>query len=249
VRRLRLAAAAAAVALLAAACGSGAGASDSTTLTVLAASSLTSASTSISDAFRAQEPGVRLRFSFAGSQELASQVRQGAPADVLVTADQKTMAGLGKDVRDPAVVARNRLTIIVARGNPKGVHGLADLRRPGVVTVLAAPEVPAGRYARTALATAGVAVTARSQEPDVRAVVTRVRLGEADAGIVYVTDAAAAAGAVTAVPIPDRVNVRATYPAAVVASSAHTRQAEAFVRWLASPEGTRVLSRFGFEAP
>lgn len=243
-----LAVAATAVAALTG-CGGSASGSRDTTLTVLAAASLTDASKAVAADYARTHPGVRLRFSLAGSQELASQVRQGAPADVIVTADQKTMTGLGDLVRDTAVVARNRLTIVVGKGNPKGVRGLADLARKDVVTVLAAPQVPAGRYARAALDRAGVKVTPRSQEPDVRAVLTRVRLGEADAGIVYVTDAAAAGRDVTAVPIPDAVNQVARYPAAVVAASGHQAAAQAFVRWLASADGARVLARFGFQAP
>lgn len=244
-----LAAVSAALAVGLGGCGGSGRADNRVTLTVLAASSLTDAADGLTTAYGRTEPGVRLRFSLAGSQELASQVRQGAPADVIVTADEKTMTGLGDDVRDATVVAHNRLTIVVGKGNPKHVTGLADLARHDVVTVLAAPQVPVGRYSRAALAAAGVTLTPASEEPDVRAVLTRVRLGEADAGIVYVTDARSAGSDVTTVPIPAAFDQAATYPAAVVAASEHRAAAAAFVRWLASPAGTQVLARSGFEGP
>ena len=238
-----------ALAIAASACASGGSASERTTLTVLAAASLTNAADDITDVYQREHPDVRLRFSLAGSQELASQVRQGVPADVLVTADEPTMDGLADLVRDRVVVAANQLAIVVATANPEDIATLEDLARADVITVLAAPTVPAGRYARTVLANAGVRVTARSEEPDVRAVLTRVRLGEADAGIVYVTDIAAGGADVEAVQIPADVNVLARYPAAVIADTSQPEQAAEFVDWLASPPGQRVLARSGFLGP
>ncbi len=235
--------------VLTTACGGAAADEDRTTVTVLAASSLTTAVEDITTAYRAAHPDVRLRFSLAGSQELASQVRQGVPADVLVTADEPTMQVLGAAVREPVIIATNRLTMVVAAGNPKRLTALADLARADVVTVLAAPNVPAGRYARTVLDRADVAVDARSEEPDVRAVLTRVRLGEADAGIVYATDVAAAEDEVDGIVIPADVNVLARYPAAVVADTGQPAEASAFVAWLASSAGQAVLARSGFERP
>jgi molybdate transport system substrate-binding protein len=222
---------------------------DGTTLTVLAAASLTDVSADLTAAYEQEHPDVRLRFSLAGSQELASQVRQGVPADVLVTADEPTMEALDSAVRDVVPVASNRLVIVVPTGNPRRVTGLDDLARTDVATVLAAPNVPAGRYARIVLDSAAVRVEPKSEETDVRAVLTRVRLGEADAGIVYVTDAAAAADDVDEVAIPERLNLTARYPAAVVADSDHPAQATAFVSWLAGPEGRRVLVGAGFLPP
>jgi molybdate transport system substrate-binding protein len=222
---------------------------DPTTITVLAASSLTDVAKDITSAYQREHPDVRLRFSLAGSQELASQIRQGVPADVIVTADEPTMNGLGNLVHDPVVVAANRLTIVVEKGNPKRVDDLADLARPDVVTVLADATVPVGRYSRQVLDAAGVKVKAQSEEPDVRAVLTRVRLGEADAGIVYGTDIAAAADEVEAVSIPADVNLLAHYPAAVVADSQHPDDSKALVDWLTSTAGQRVMSRAGFLRP
>jgi len=235
-------------ALSAAGCGSS-GASERTTLTVLAAASLTDVSADLAGAYEREHPDVRLRFSLAGSQELASQVRQGAPADALVTADEPTMRGLGRRVRAAAVVATNRLTIVVGARNPEAVRSLTDLGRPDLVVVLAAPDVPAGRYARDVLDRAGVEVSARSEEPDVRAVLTRVRLGEADAGIVYTTDAASAGGDVETVTIADEDNVAARYPAAVVRTTEHPAEAAAFVEWLTSPTAARIFAAAGFGSP
>ena len=230
-------------------CGTAGAGSDRTTLTVLAASSLTTVAQDLADAYEAKHPEVRLRFSLAGSQELASQVRNGVPADVIVTADEATMSALGKRVRDPVLVAGNTLVIVARRGNPKSIESLADLAGNDVVTVLAAPSVPAGRYARTVLDRAGVQLKARSDEPDVRAVLTRVRLGEADAGIVYATDASAAADDVAQVEIPPDVNVTARYPAAVLPTSGNADQAASFVDWLRGSQSRRILRSAGFLAP
>ncbi|MGP3968040.1 molybdate ABC transporter substrate-binding protein [Streptomyces sp. 6N223] len=249
-------AALAAFALLAvAACGgSGSGSGDEgsgeTTLTVLAASSLTDVFEEARTVYEREHPGLRLRFSFAGSQELASQVRQGVPADVLVTADTETMDGVADDVSGEAVtIARNQLTIVAPPGNPAGVETLADLADPGLRLVLAAPEVPAGRYGQEILDRQGVDAAPDSQEPNVRSVLSKVELGEADAGLVYVTDAAVAGDAVHAVPIPDGLNATASYPAAVLAASGSPDEARAFVDWLGGERAGRLLRDAGFLAP
>lgn len=249
-RRTAATAAATAGVVLLAACGGGSAGGDGVGLTVLAASSLTDVLDEVEDAYERSHPGVRLRVSYAGSQQLAAQVRQGVPADVLVTADEETMASVaGRTAGAPVVVARNELTIVTPPGNPAGVTGLTDLAAPGLRLVLAAPEVPAGRYARQVLSARGVAVSPVSAEPTVRAVLGKVRLGEADAGLVYVTDAAAAGEAVTTVPIPDAANVTATYPAAPLAASAHPDEAERFVTWLAGDTGRALLTDAGFLPP
>lgn len=244
----RLAAALAALALLVplAACG---GAKGETTLTVLAAASLTDAFGDIRTAYAREHPDVTLRFSFAGSQQVAAQVRQGAPADVVATADEKTMADLDRYVTKAHTFATNRLGIVVQKGNPKHIRGLADLARDDVDVVLAGPSVPAGRYARKILDRAGVTVQPRSEPTDVRQVLTPVRLGEADAGIVYLTDIADAGEAVQAVPIPTAQNVVATYPVAAVEEGPHRTAATGFCDWLRSRTAQRVLHEHGFGKP
>jgi molybdate transport system substrate-binding protein len=181
-----------------------------------------------------------------------AQIRDGAPADVLATADEPTMATVrdaGLLAGPPVVFARNRLTIVVEPGNPKGVTGLADLAREDLVVVLAAPEVPVGRYARELLSRAGVTVTPRSLEANVKAVVTKVSLGEADAGIAYVTDVRAASLKVASVEIPEATSHLATYPVAVLARSARPDEAKAFVARLLSERGREILRSHGFEPP
>jgi molybdate transport system substrate-binding protein len=189
---------------------------------------------------------VRVVCSFAGSQELATQLEQGAPADVIATADERTMASVVALVREPRVFARNELRIAVAPGNPKGVAGLADLGRDDLVVVVAAPEAPAGQYAAAALAAADVSVDPVSLEDNVKGVVTKVWLGEADAGIVYVSDVAAADSAVDGVAIATAQNVCATYPIACVAASEHPRAAQAFVDFVLSADAQRIMRQAGF---
>ncbi|MFI9205155.1 molybdate ABC transporter substrate-binding protein [Streptomyces sp. NPDC053048] len=220
-----------------------------TTLTVLAAASLTDVFKQAGAAYEQSHPDTRLKFSFAGSQELASQVRQGVPADALVTADTKTMEGLRNETSTPTTIARNRLTIATAPGNPKRIGGLADLAEPDLKVVLAAPEVPAGRYSKKVLDQQHIKVEPVSQEPNVRAVLSKVSLGEADAGIVYVTDATAARNKVATVTVPDAQNAVAAYPAATLKGSQHAEKAADFVKWLTSEEARKLLGAAGFQRP
>ena len=222
------------------------------TVTVFAAASLTEAFRTIGEDFEAAHTGTQVEFNFAGSSTLARQIIEGAPADVFASADQESMQkaiAAGEVEGAPQGFARNRLAIIVPRGNPKHVTGLVDLGRSGLTIALAAPAVPAGRYALEAFAKAGVSAPAGSNEADVKAVVTRVSMGEADAGVVYTTDVARDGTKVEAVTIPDAQNVVARYPMAIVKAARNTAGARAFVAHVLSPAGRRVLTASGFLAP
>ncbi|MFG2594244.1 molybdate ABC transporter substrate-binding protein [Streptomyces sp. NPDC048438] len=218
-------------------------------LTVLAASSLTDVFKTAGAAYEKKHPGTEVTFSFAGSQELAAQVKQGAPADALVTADTRTMDALKSDTGSPTVIAKNRLVIATGKGNPEKVETLKDLADPELKVVLAAPEVPVGRYSRQILDAQKIDVKPVSQEPNVRAVLSKVELGEADAGLVYRTDAATASGKIDAVDIPDAQNAVASYPAATLKTSGNSEAATAFVAWLSTPEAQKILADAGFQKP
>ncbi|MFH8683507.1 molybdate ABC transporter substrate-binding protein [Streptomyces lydicus] len=220
-----------------------------TELTVLAASSLTDVFKKAGAVYEKEHQGTKVNFSFAGSQELAAQVKQGAPADALVTADTKTMDGLKADAGTPTVIAKNRLVIATGEGNPKKITGLKDLADSKLKVVLAASEVPVGRYGKQVLDAQKIKVKPVSQEPNVRAVLSKVELGEADAGLVYRTDAATATKKVDAVEIPDAQNAVASYPAATLKTSKNAAAAAAFVKWLSTPEAQKILQGAGFQKP
>jgi molybdate transport system substrate-binding protein len=217
------------------------------TLQVLAASSLTDAFGELGAAYRATHRHVAsVRFAFDGSQEVATEVANREHADVLATADGASMDIAAEQVAARRPFAHGSMTIAVAPGNPKRVHGLADLDEQGLRVVLGGPNVPVGRYARQVLAKAGVRVRPVSEEADARTVLTRVRTGAADAGIVYVTDMRSAGVAASSVAIPVQQNVVATYFAAPVRRSAHGADARDFVTWLGSPLAAAILRKYGF---
>jgi len=240
--------------LLLAGCG-GSG-SERSEIMVLAAASLTGAFTRIGGGFERAHPDVTVRFSFGPSDGLATQILEGAPADVFAPASPKYMDQVRSDgpgVTEQVDFARNTLAVIVPSDNPAHITSLGDLARPGVKLVLAAVGVPAGDYARGVLENAGIQKEALanvvSNEEDVKGVVQKVLLGEADAGIVYRTDITPdISTSVRAISIPDGVNVIATYPIAVIDGSGHPPLAEAFVRFVTGP-GQATLRMFGFLPP
>ena len=221
-------------------------------VTVFAAASLTDAFTEIGQAFELNQPDASVTFNFAASSELVAQIDQGAPADVFASADEANMTKLtdaGNNGGESRVFATNRLEIIVQAGNPHGISAVSDLADPDLIVVTCAPEVPIGAYSAEVLANAGVEVTPDSLEENVRAVVTKVTLGEADAGVVYTTDVLAAGDQAEGIEIPADLNVTATYPIAVTRDAPNPRGAAAFVDFVLSPEGQDVLERYGFTAP
>ena len=221
-------------------------------LIVFATASLTDAFEEMRDAFVATHPDVEVVFNNAGSQTLARQIIEGAPADVFASADTVQMdvvADAGELAGEPAPLATNRLAIAVEPGNPMGIAGLADLSDPQVVVVLPAEEVPAGRYARQVLDAAGVVVSPASLEQSVRAALAKVELGEADAAIVFASDLVAAAGRAEEVRVPDDQNVVAQYPIAVLADAPNPVTAQAFIAFVRSDTGQQVLAEAGFTSP
>ena len=234
--KARAAAVAGALIVVLAGCGSsGSDGSSGGSVTVFAAASLT-------DAFKNIGPA-NTKFSFAGSQDLVSQIQNGAPADVIATADTTTIGQVADQLESPPqTFARNTLVIVTAAGNPQHLTTLADLAKPKVQVVLADPSVPAGKYATQALKDAHVMVHPRSLELDVRSVLTKVEVGEADAGIVYVTDAKSAGSKVTSTPI-------ANSPIATYQIGALDKEGQAFVDEVLSDAGQAVLHRYGFLSP
>jgi molybdate transport system substrate-binding protein len=219
---------------------------------VFAAASLAAPFQAIEKVFEGAHPGVDLELDFAGTPQLVAQVREGAAVDVFASADMPNMQKLvdaGQTASPPQVFARNRLVIVTAPGNPKGIRSLADLAQKELRVVLCGPSVPAGRYAREALGKAKVAVQPVSDEPSVNAVVSKVQFGEADAGVVYLTDAASAGARVGSVAIPDAENVVATYPIAVLSAGSNRRVGEQFVAFVMSAGGQEILHAAGFQSP
>jgi molybdate transport system substrate-binding protein len=221
-------------------------------VTVFAASSLTEAFTKMGTQFEKKYPDATATFNFLASSELATQIQQGAPADVFASADEANMQKVvdsGDVTATPKVFVRNKLQIAVETGNPQDIKTLADAAQPDIVLVLCADAVPCGRYANEAFVKAGVTPSPTSKGENAKALVTTVSTGEADAGVVYVTDVKAAKGSVAGVRIPDSVNVIAAYPIAVTAESGNASGAKAWVQYVLSKKGQKTLREFGFLAP
>ncbi|MCX7624460.1 MAG: molybdate ABC transporter substrate-binding protein [Thermomicrobium sp.] len=232
-------------------------------ITVFAAASLTDAFEEIAQAFQQRYPGTTVTFNFAGSSQLRAQLSQGAEADVFASADWKNMQGAQQDGTigsDPEVFARNEPVIVVPANNPAGIGSLADLAKPGIRLVLEGQDVPIGNYARQVLQKASqdpsygsdfaqrVLANVVSEETNVKAALTKVALGEADATFVYRTDATApdVEDKVKIVEIPSQFDVVAEYPIAVVKNAPNPAGAQAFVDFVLSPEGQRILAKWGF---
>ncbi|MFG2049096.1 molybdate ABC transporter substrate-binding protein [Micromonospora sp. NPDC048935] len=222
------------------------------TVTVFAAASLTESFTRIGKDFEAANPGSTVTLNVAGSSALANQINQGAPADVFASAapaNMTTVTEAGNADGTPSVFARNQLVIVVPRGNPGRVTGLADLGGPGVKVALCAHQVPCGAAARTALDAAGVALTPVTLEQDVRGALAKVRLGEVDAALVYRTDARAASADVTGVEFPESARAVNDYPIVALRDAPNRAGARAFVAYVRSAPAQAILAEAGFQAP
>jgi len=227
---------------------------DHEALLVFAAASLTEAFSEIETAFESSHAGTEVQLSFAGSSSLREQILEGAPADVFAPADRWHMDVLteaGEVAGEALELARNRMQIAVPIGNEAEILGLEDFADPDRWIGLCADEVPCGALARRVLSRAGVEAAPDTDEPDVRALLTKIEAGELDAGIVYRTDVAvaAAAGKIEGIDIPDDVNAEAIYPIAVLTHAPHPSEAWAFVNFVLSKEGQAILARYGFLPP
>ncbi|SEO99830.1 molybdate ABC transporter substrate-binding protein [Trujillonella endophytica] len=222
------------------------------TLTVLAAASLTDVFTDLGARLEGDHPGLEVRFTFAGSSALATQITQGAPADVFASANPDQMAVVtdaGLTDGEPEVFAANVLEIAVPADNPGGVTGLADFAREELTLALCAPEVPCGAAAEEVLDAAGVPAAPDTLEEDVRAALTKVELGEVDAALVYATDVAAAGDDVEGIAVPEAEDAVSDYPVCVLADAPNPAAARAFVELLRSGDGQAALSAAGFRLP
>lgn len=239
------------------ACGGGSGdaepgGSDSDDLTVFAAASLTEAFTELGKAYEADHGGAKVTFSFAASSDLAGQINAGAPADVFASADEPNMQKVveeGSNTGKPVNFAGNVLEIAVPKGNPGKVESLADLSRKDLKVALCAPEVPCGNAAKELLRIVGVTASVDSYEPDVKSVLTKVELGEVDAGLVYHSDVLAAGDGIDSVAIPETGKVVNTYPIVVTNGGENPAGGEDFIDLVLSEQGQRELARWGFRSP
>ncbi|MFM2235844.1 MAG: molybdate transporter substrate-binding protein, partial [Actinomycetota bacterium] len=223
------------------------------TITVSAAASLSKAYTELGKQFEQANPSIKVRFNFASSASLVSQIQSGAPTDVFAAADLTSFDKLlasGNVVKSPKVFARNSMQLIVKPSNPLGISSVADLAKASIVS-LCAKTVPCGVYATTVLSRNGVVISESkiTRGVDATATLNAVSTGDADAAMVYSTDALSAKKLVSVISIPVGKNVKASYGIAVVRGSKNSKQAEAFVQYVLSPAGQKVLKTFGFLAP
>jgi molybdate transport system substrate-binding protein len=248
----------AAIGLLAAGCGStgnddkASGSGKTTTLTVFAAASLTGAFGSIGKQFEAAHPGTKVRFSFGGSDTLAQQINNGAPADVFAAASPATMkmvTSAKNAAGTPTTFVKNRLEIAVPKSNPAKITGLKDLTNKKNKVVLCAASVPCGAAAEKALKAANLKVTPVSEEKDVKAALTKVGLDEADAALVYRTDVKSAPGKVKGIDFPEAAKAINDYPMVTVAKAPQPKLAKQFEDLVLSPAGMKVLTTAGFDKP
>ncbi|GAA1770545.1 molybdate ABC transporter substrate-binding protein [Kocuria aegyptia] len=241
----------AALGLGATGCGAG-GDAPTTVLDVHAAASLTDTFTELAGQFEAEHPGVEVSLNFAGSSTLVQQLTAGAPADVLATADERSMAGAvdaGLVDGEPEVFATNVLTVVVPAGNPAGVGSFRDLADPGVQVVVCAPQVPCGAATERVEEASGVRLSPVSEEGSVTDVLGKVTSGQADAGLVYTTDARSAGDAVEVVEIPQASRAVNRLSVAALADADETGPARQFAELVAGDRGREVLSAAGFGAP
>jgi molybdate transport system substrate-binding protein len=231
---------------------SGAGSGVSGSLTVLAAASLTETFNQIGKDFETANPGVKVTFSYGGSSGLAQQITSGAPADVFAAASpatMKTVTDAGDAAGDATVFVKNQLVIAVAKGNPKGVKSLSDLTSTDLKVALCAEQVPCGAAAKKALDTAGVKITPVTQEQDVKSALSKVKLGEVDAALVYRTDAEAAAADVDGIEFPESAGAINDYPIVALKSAPNPAAATAFVAFVRTEPELKVLTDAGFQKP
>ncbi|MET4134687.1 molybdate ABC transporter substrate-binding protein [Pseudarthrobacter sp. PvP090] len=222
------------------------------TVTVFAAASLKAPFTALAEEFEAAHPGTTVTLSFAGSSDLATQISQGAPADVFASADANTMAklsGAGLVEGSPRDFASNVLTIAVPPGNPASIATFADLARPGVRTVICAAQVPCGAATKALEQETGTTLQPVSEESSVTDVLGKVVSGEADAGLVYVTDVRTAGGKVQEVPFPESARAVNTYPIAAVRTGGNNDLAAAFIETVTGSDGQQLLRGAGFGTP
>ena len=221
-------------------------------LTVLAAASLTETFNQIGKDFETANPGVKVTFSYGGSSGLAQQITSGAPADVFASASpatMKTVTDAGDANGTPTTFVKNQLVIAVAKGNPKGIKGLKDLENPKLKVALCAKEVPCGAAAHKAMDAAGVKITPVTEEQDVKAALSKVKLGEVDAALVYRTDAKAASSDVDAIEFPESSGAINEYPIVTLKSAPNPSGAAAFVAFVQTEPEMKVLTDAGFQKP